>query len=145
MGLLGALALGHFGLQGPVGLRQLGRPFPDAHFQLIALALQAGFRLLEGHLRLLALDGIANGAGGLPAKRLAFDQVILNPVADGFEPHCFVRHSGQHHDGQMRRLRPRPDKRVAPGRCPAGTGPAAARRSVGCASARRLPSSFRRE
>ena len=47
MGLLGALALGDLGLQGLVGLGQLGGPFPDAHFQLIALALQAGFRLLE--------------------------------------------------------------------------------------------------
>ena len=69
MGLLGALALDDLGLQSLVGLGQLGRPFPDTHLQLIALALQAGFRLLERGFRLFALDGIANARAWSAGQR----------------------------------------------------------------------------
>ena len=69
----------------------------------MALALaQGGLGPLEGFFGLLALDGVADGAGGLAALSLALDSVILDAVAHCVEADDLILDAGQHNDGQVR-------------------------------------------
>ena len=115
MGVFGALALGHFGLERTIGLGQFGGSFLDPQFQLIALLLEVRFGLLEGIFGALALDSVTDGPRRLAPIRLAFDQVILDSVAHSFQADGFILDAGQHHNGQTGRVRACAKKRLRAG------------------------------
>ena len=107
-----------------------------------SLSRRAASVRLRASSALFALDGVADGAGGLAAHAASpLDQVILDAVAHRFEadklhPRCW---SARRWAGGAPRARAR---RKCPGRrYPARTNPAAAHRTAPGAGARWLPPS----
>ena len=89
-------ALGH-------ALLQVLVPLDATAARCRAARLRSG---LERVLHLLALDGVADRAHGLPPVGLAFDQIILDALAHRFQAQRFIGLAGEHDDRQVRRLGP---------------------------------------